>query len=208
MIRTAFKTNDAGNTIQVIKDQRGSRRPVHKVDHTVVYADIERYQLAVPHYHREHVPNRRYLSSELKLRDMYEEFINSGQMMISYNTYYQIFREMNISFTKLGNEECEACAEFDQHKKSCTCEYECLHFRKYVRHKKMYRAARKHYVKDSEERPCKNHLRFSADLQKVVMLPMMEQFKRSIFTRRLCCFNETFSPLGQYKQKGHDMTVL
>ena len=33
IIRTAF---------QDVKDQRGSRRPVHKIDHELVYADIER----------------------------------------------------------------------------------------------------------------------------------------------------------------------
>ncbi|GFN74672.1 Cai-1 autoinducer sensor kinase/phosphatase cqss [Plakobranchus ocellatus] len=62
--------------------------------------------------------------------------------------------------------------------------------------KKKYLEAREYYQKDSDladTTPYDDNQIYSADLQRVVMLPMMEQFKRSIFSRQLCCFNETFS---------------
>ncbi len=37
----------------------------------------------------------------------------------------------------------------------------------------------------------------SESLQKVVLLPMMQQYKRSIFCSRLVCFNETIAPLAK-----------
>lgn len=36
----------------------------------------------------------------------------------------------------------------------------------------------------------------SADLQKVIMLPRMDNFKVAIFTKRVIAFNESFVPIG------------
>ena len=41
---------------------------------------------------------------------------------------------------------------------------------------------------------------WSADLQKVIMLPAMTGLKKSIFCKRIVLFNETFAPLGGKKQ--------
>ena len=45
----------------------------------------------------------------------------------------------------------------------------------------------------------------SVDLQKVVMLPRMDQFKACVFSKRLIVFNETISEL---RKKGRDTAVL
>jgi hypothetical protein len=37
---------------------------------------------------------------------------------------------------------------------------------------------------------------YSMDLQKVMMLPQMEQFKEVVFSKRIVVFNESFVPLG------------
>ncbi|RUS71130.1 hypothetical protein EGW08_021109 [Elysia chlorotica] len=191
-----------------VKDNRGSRRPVHKIDHNIIHDDIEQYQPSIPHYRREHAPLRRYLPTDLNLPEMYKRFMNTGKLNISYNTYYQAFKEMNISFAKLGNEECEVCTEFELHKKSCVCRPECLFKKKYDEHERKYKDARTAYKMDSSKAHSDAYPIFSADLQKVVMLPMIEQFKRSIFTRRLCCFNETFAPVGKMRKNLKDIAVI
>lgn len=45
---------------------------------------------------------------------------------------------------------------------------------------------------------------YSLDLQKVRMLPEIPGSKTAIFTQRICCYNETFSPLGT----GENIAIL
>ena len=42
-------------------------------------------------------------------------------------------------------------------------------------------------------------LYFSLDLQKVRMLPEIPGVKSAVFTRRICAYNESFTPLGHGK---------
>lgn len=44
-----------------------------------------------------------------------------------------------------------------------------------------------------------NVLALSADLQRVIMLPTIDMFKRVLFTRIICIYNESFVPLGTQK---------
>lgn len=39
---------------------------------------------------------------------------------------------------------------------------------------------------------------YSMDLQRVIMLPQMEQFKEVVFTKRIVVFNESFVPVGKH----------
>ena len=64
-----------------------------------------------------------------------------------------------------------------------------MHKREYT----MYKQARIHYEKDRSEN---SHCAFSVDMEKVLLLPHMPQYKEAIFTRRLVTFNETFARLG------------
>ena len=43
----------------------------------------------------------------------------------------------------------------------------------------------------------RDHLSVSADLQKVILLPLMEELKEGIFTPRLVVFKESIATLGQ-----------
>ena len=38
---------------------------------------------------------------------------------VCYESYRHVLRKMNVSFTKLGEEECEACEVFKQHLDDC-----------------------------------------------------------------------------------------
>ena len=68
-----------------LNDKCVSSNPVHKI----VHKDMEQYDPSVPHSRREHAPLRRYLPSELGLPEMYERFVDTGKMKMSYNTYLQ-----------------------------------------------------------------------------------------------------------------------
>jgi hypothetical protein len=47
---------------------------------------------------------------------MHNDFTDKHTDIIcSYDLYRKVVKEMNISFTKLGNEECEQCEEFSIH---------------------------------------------------------------------------------------------
>jgi hypothetical protein len=110
--------------------------------------------------------------------------------------------EMCISFTKLGEEQCEVCVVHEAHAKThgsddekagCT---ECIawqrHFDKAERGRELYREdAMRRFGEDFSYR--------SVDLQKVIMLPRMPGLKTAIFTGRIIAFHETFASLGDKK---------
>lgn len=87
-----------------------------------VQHDILSYNPTISHYRREHAPNVRYLPSDITGRKMYEEFKQRRESKsldgCSYSYYNKILAEMNIHFTKLGNELCEKCRVADIHMKS------------------------------------------------------------------------------------------
>ena len=117
--------------------------------------------------------------------------MNTGKVKLSYNTYYKAFKKLNISFIKQGKEGCATC-RMDLHKKNCQCQDEC---KKNFGHKKLHR--------------CKTSVYYQfRKTKKVVMLPMIEQFKRAIFIRRLCCFNEMFASVGKMRSKQKDVAVI
>ena len=63
-------------------------------------------------------PHRRYLPSELNVDIMYRDFVEGHtDFSIKYNTYRKHVRKMNISFAKLGEEECEQCLQQTSHRK-------------------------------------------------------------------------------------------
>lgn len=139
---------------------------------------------------------------------MHTNLLETTGLSVHYNTYYQVFRSLNISFTRLGNEECDVCEEFRLHKMQCQCEIECEEFSKYMHHKRRYVKARNMYQRDAADPMVETQPRVAVDLQKVILIPRMDQFKKSIFTSRLCVYNETFSILGTKSGKKKDMTIV
>lgn len=82
---------------------------------------VESYHPYISHYRRSHAPNRRYLSSEITIKKMVDDFVKKHPEYKSpsiYEMYRSVVNDMNISFAKLGNEECETCEQFEQHNPS------------------------------------------------------------------------------------------
>ena len=46
---------------------------------------------------------------------MYNDFKEKYADKVNYESYRKILRSMSISFTKLGEEECEVCEVFKHH---------------------------------------------------------------------------------------------
>lgn len=211
LIRSAFK--DVGvnenNVIDVpLVDNRGRHSPWHKIDHSIIHEHIEKYKPSISHYRREHAPFGRYLPFDLTITDMHQNFCEVTGKAISEKLYYCAFKELNISRAVLGQEECEKCKSFLLHKHLCDCEERCEPYAEYVIHRKRYRNAREKYQSDADRNENDTtHPVFAADLQKVMLLPRMNQFKRSIFTSRLVVFNETFAPVG-CKTNERDIAVI
>ena len=66
-----------------------------------------------------------------------------------------------------------------------------------------YEKARVEYEKDrthAEKSRKRDEMLISVDMQKVILLPRLEQYKRCLFTRRLVSINQSFVPIG--KQPG------
>jgi len=203
LVRTALDTISEGALFPVLSKQgKHAKRTVY--DRDSIKEHILSYNPQISHYRRMHAPNRLYLTSDITITSMYNNFIEENPW-VSYSVYLKVVREMNISFTKLGQEECETCTKFNFHGKSCPgnlldCE-ECLN---HSEHKKTYESARESYRKDKEAG--KNA--FAVDLQKVLLLPHMQEFKAAIFTPRLVTFNETFAPLGGPTSDNPNVAVL
>lgn len=126
---------------------------------------------------------------------MYKDYTekNVGPEVL-YEFYCKRIKEMNISFTKLGLEQCKFCNCYKNHHDPSISE---ANFQK---HRKMYLEVRVQYQNygtlstSSEE---SETVYVSVDLQKVILLPHLPHYKSAIFTSRLIVFNETFVPLGE-----------
>ncbi|KAH9633935.1 hypothetical protein HF086_006451 [Spodoptera exigua] len=169
-------------------DGRGHNPNPRKLDNTKIIEHIMSFRPAVSHYRREHAPNKKYLPSDLSIRIMYDHYCeNEPETKVSYGFYRKLVKELNISFAKLGHEECEQCEKFTIHNPNSE-----------IRHR-----ARKKYEEDADNQTQKKNnadtIIFAVDLEKVIMLPRMDEFKTVMFCPRLIVFNQSFVPLGDKK---------
>ena len=100
-------------------DMRGRHQPKHKFSKSLidnVKNRINSYHPSVSHYRRAHAPLSKYLPPHLSVKKMYIDYTEKcNDQLLHYESYRKIVREMNISFTKLGEEECEACETYKHH---------------------------------------------------------------------------------------------
>lgn len=207
-VRNALYTKT--NNIPV--DNRGINSNPKKFDETKVVEHINSFNPSISHYRREHAPNRKYLPSDLTVTRMYQDFCEQHDLQdppayeqVSYEYYRKVVKKCNICFTKLGHEECEVCEKFFIHNP----EYKeqrhrnCQECRDYERHREKYTSAREAYKKDVEKQNNANTTTetayFAADLEKVIMLPRINEFKIVMFCPRVIVFNESFVPIGDKK---------
>ena len=194
-------------------DRRGKGPCATKIDRSLLTEHIESLNPAVSHYRREHAPQRRYLPSDVTIKTMHADFNSrpTHHVKCSYPVYRQTVHDMKISFVKLGQEECDKCEEFnlhDSHHKPDSLSDSCTVCQEWSKHMRRAREARQRYREDTEV-DCSSRQRavFSADLEKVVMLPRLDMFKKVLFTRRIIAFNESFVPLGN-KQELTPLAVI
>ena len=148
---------------------------------------------------------RRYLPSDLTLKEMQKNFCETSRRQVSMNFYHKAFKELNIFFGVIGQEDCETCHQFFLHKEKCECEVECGHYSAFVSHRKKYKTARSMYQRDAMSDADTSCTTFVANLSKVILIYRMDHFKVIIFTSRLVVFNETFSPVGSRKLKNKSL---
>lgn len=112
---------------------------------------------------------------------------------------------MNISFVKLGEEECEDCIMYEthQHDDEQNCEV-CL---KWTEHKEGAKRSRVAYQADRDREHDPKEVYFSVDMQKVIMLPRIPGVKTCVFTKRIVAFHETFAPLGGKSKRKDNVPV-
>lgn len=167
---------------------------------------------SISHYRREHAPYKKYLPSDLNIRMMYKHYCeNDPQKQVSYGFYRKLVKTLNISFTKLGQEECEICEKFIIHnpQREMIRHRHCQECKDYEAHHERYILARKKYEDDADNQTQKKNNPetqiFAVDLEKVIMLPRMEEFKTEMFCPRLIVFNQSFVPIGN--KHIHEMGV-
>lgn len=199
VVHRALSQMDDGSILPRI-DKRGRGKCQRKVDRSIICKHVESYNPCVSHYRREYAPNRKYLPSDITIQMMYDDFKRKFADKCSYNLYRSVVRDMGISFTKLGHEQCEGCENFALHDKAHTknnLNMTCDECRKWHDHIQRADASRAEYRQDRDTvSVSSNTIIFSADLQKVIMLPRIDVFKTVLFTRRIIAFNESFVPLG------------
>ena len=173
-------------------DKRGKHEPANKIDICIVDDHINSFNPQLSHYRREHAPNRRYLPSSLTVKLMFEDFqAKNPNFKCSMETYRKAVSAANISFAQPDSDICDECAYYEHADK--TEENEA----KSVRHKSMAHKARQAYRVDSETVWPNGTVVYAADLQKVLLLPVLRDLKSCIFTSRLVIFNETFARMGK-----------
>ncbi|CAM4572758.1 unnamed protein product [Leuciscus chuanchicus] len=162
------------------------------------------------HYRREHAPFRRYLPSDVTVKLMFADFIEKGNRC-SYETYRKTVKSKNISFTKLGEEECECCLLQDQHVR---CDHQgeaaenCPQCERWHKHQTEAAETRLHYRSDADKDWPENTSVRSVDLQKVIMLPRMPGVKSAVFTRRISTYHETFASVGKKLNKRKTISIV
>lgn len=192
-------------SIQPNRDNRGKHAKHNKFQREdLIIQHIESFNPMISHYRREHAPHTRYLPSDVNVSIMFQDFKQKyPDLTLSYDLYRQKVKNLRISFATLGHEECEDCECFKLHghseknlQEDCEkCQTWKIHIDKANKARTLYRQHSEHLFE--EETLC-----FSADLQKVIMLPRVDSFKTVLFTKRIVAYHESFVPVGKKsKQK-------
>lgn len=199
------------NKLVPTPDKRGSKKLEVNETHICIDNHIKSFNPCISHYRREHAPNRLYLPHEMTITEMHTDYLDKNpDRQITYTTYMRRVQNLNISFAKLGEEECERCEMLKQkphQKEEGTCIDTCETCAEALTHKLHTTEARTAYKEDGENIIPGRIVR-SIDLQKVIMLPRLPGFKSACFTRRLVGFHHTFAPVGSYCKDNKVISVV
>lgn len=187
-------------------DKRKYNRPSSECSietHDLVNTHIELFHPTISHYRREHAPNVRYLPSDINIILMHSDFIEKyPNIQISYEFYRlkvkeKIFHSQplamksvkyanHLNYTTILRKICNQIVKYVQPKKNTLF---C-----YTNSRALYQ---QHAEKSSKPTHDSDTVYYSADLQKIIILPRVDCFKKVIFVRRLTAYNESFVPLGE-----------
>ena len=184
-----FVKSQNKNPIATFREKRGGCRAFDCDEEQQKIIDhINSYNPQISHYNSEHSPNRRYLDSELSIRDLWKDYISqSVNRTISYSLYQKVFRTLNIGFARPSQDECEVCDFYNNHSHDITEEESsCQKCAAAKIHLENASLARHSYQQDRSEEnsPAAGHMTMAADMQKVIMLPKMN-LKSQYFVSRL-----------------------
>ena len=98
-------------------DQRGRHEPKNKTpeeDVQFVRAHIQSFSTESSHYCSKDNPNRRYLSSDLTIKKMYDLYLekckSESRTPVKENVYREIFNtKFNLSFGSPKSDTCNRC---------------------------------------------------------------------------------------------------
>ena len=127
--------------LSVPKDKRGKHNGHASADTKLIEEHIESFNPCIPHYRREHAPFRRYLTSDLNILKMHRDYLEKyPDNPVGRETYRKVVKKCNISFTMLGNEECEICTSASFHKKETSHDLieDCVICKNFNSHKTEY----------------------------------------------------------------------
>ena len=148
----------------------------------------------------------------LSIKILYEDFIEKNGRLCSYQTYQRTFQRENIRFSKPNVDECTVCLEYKDHLATASQAFtegnltagdseqhdvvDCEVCKVQEHHKRKYTDAREEYPRLISD---PNHVCFTADMQKVLVLPVLTT-KEHLFVSMLIVFNETFASKQQVFQ--------
>ncbi|CAH0755367.1 unnamed protein product [Diatraea saccharalis] len=190
----------------VLKDGRGGNR--NEIPKTIIEQHILNYKPVVSHYRRQNAPNVRYLPRNLTLKQMHADFkLKNPDFRCSVEVHRQTIKRLNISFNMPKGDKCAECSFYEEEIKKHTdksTEVPEDILTKQKEHQEKVKLAIERYRLDGAKRNENRTKYFCMDLQKVVLLPDMPQYKDAFFLSRLVAFKLTFAPI---KKKSDDMSV-
>ena len=122
VIRTVLSKTSTSRMTN-ISDKSGKHTPaIQKKEeiYQLVIDHIQKFHPCISRYRRASAPNRLYISPEFTITSMYQDFCTEHpDVTISYVSNYKKVKSFNISFVKLGEEECEKCDLHEKHLEDC-----------------------------------------------------------------------------------------
>ena len=193
----AYRRDHKAHCLQpILHDPRG-RPTVASAARLSIVEHINSFNPQVAHYRRLHAPMRRYLDSSLSIRLMWRMY-NSRFPRICYETYQRVFNRARITFGVPKQDLCDICVagKFHISEPHTIPKAECQDCLRLANHEGFAALARTEYQDDKSSPVPPFTERYSVDMQKVLLLPILPT-KATFFVSRLVCFNETFASLDR-----------
>ena len=185
-------------------DKRGKHNSHVKTpeeDLNNVRRHIESFPAVESHYSRRDT-NRKFLSTDLSIRKMYDLYKGECQTRqlkcVKENVYRNVFcSEYNISFHKPKKDQCMLCNEYTQMSNAGTLDEETKS--RYTEHQTQKTRGRQEKQEDKEKaKDDKSYQAVTFDLEAVLSTPC-SLVSQVYYKRKLSCYNLSLYSLGDHK---------